>query len=512
MIDALTERMGRIIATPRGFYIFIGLYIGAVFLARAVPFPGSSDDTAELLLHSQYFAWGYELKNPPLMSWLVIAAQQLFGVSLLSVEAVKFALLLLAYLFLYRAAREILKDDRLAALAALSPVALYSVAWILAWKYSHSVLLLTMCVVTFYALLRLEKRGDLASYVIFGVIVGLGLISKYNYLLFVIALIVAMMTDPGLRARLTDRRILLSLAIAGAIALPALLWFIAHSGELQGLINYKFQISVERDRLGAAGLGLISVAKATLDFLVPLIFLLGFFFWRAFMPLRAGPVPSDRWRPVLGLSLLLMTAVILIAVLGFGASRFQFRYLYVFILFPIYFFARVQGIGAGERALNRFGAVLMLLCAVVPLLLLAKFWFEPLRCRKCPLHIPYPAFAEDIRRAGFERGTIVSHFSRYKNGGILRPFFPDSRIVDLKLLDLADPPPNIDAGQCLLIWDNVDDASVGEGVIELARRRFDVAAEALTPIQTIARPMVNGPERIIRLGFILIAEGAGKCR
>ena len=82
MIDALADRMGRMIATPRGFTIFASLCIGAVFLARAVPFPGSSDDTAELLLHSQYFAWGYELKNPPLMSWLVIAAQQLFGVSL----------------------------------------------------------------------------------------------------------------------------------------------------------------------------------------------------------------------------------------------------------------------------------------------------------------------------------------------------------------------------------------------------------------------------------------------
>jgi hypothetical protein len=344
------------------------------------------------------------------------------------------------------------------------------------------------------------------------VIAGLGLIAKYNYLLFVIALIVAAMTEPGLRARLGDRRILLSFAIALAIALPPLVWFVAHSGELQGLIDYKFQISPEKDRLGAAGLGLISVAKAYLDFLMPLIFLLGLFFWRAFTPLRAGAVPSDRWRPVLGISLLLMTAVILIGVPAFGVSRFQFRYLYVFILFPIYFFARVQGIGAGERALNRFGAVLMLLGAIVPLLLLAKFWFEPLWCRKCPLHIPYPAFAEDIRRAGFERGTIVSHFSRYKNGGILRPFFPDARIVDLKLLDLADPPPNVDAGQCLLIWDDVDDPGVREGVIALAGRRFDVEAKALTPMQTIARPMVNGPKRIIRLGIIVIPEGAGKCR
>ena len=512
MIDALTGRMGRIIATPRGFTIFVGLYIGAVFLARAVPFPGSSDDAAELLLHSQVLAWGYELKNPPLMSWLVIAAQKLFGVSLLSVEAVKFALLLLAHLFLYRAARQILKDDRLAALAALSPVALYSVAWILAWKYSHSVLLLTMCVVTFTALLRLDARGNLASYVLFGVIVGLGVISKYNYLLFVIALIVAAMTEPGLRARLVDRRILLSLAIAAAIALPPVAWFLNHSGELQALIDYKFQISPRRDRLGAAGLGLISVAKAYLDFLVPLIFLLALFFWRAFTPLRAGAVPADRLRPVLGISLLLMTAVIVIAVVAFGASRFQFRYLYVFILFPIYFFSRVQGIGAGERVLDRFAAVLMLLCVIVPLMFLAKFWFEPLWCRKCHLHIPYPAFAEDIRRAGFERGTIVSHFSRYKNGGILRPFFPDARIIDLKLLALADPPRNIDAGQCLLIWDDVDDASVRQGVIALAARRFDVEAAALRPMQTIARPMVNGPKRIIRLGFILIPEGAGKCR
>ncbi|MCH7711531.1 MAG: hypothetical protein IH903_07825 [Proteobacteria bacterium] len=94
----------------------------------------------------------------------------------------------------------------------------------------------------------------------------------------------------------------------------------------------------------------------------------------------------------------------------------------------------------------------------------------------------------------------------------MRPFFPDARIIDLKLLALADPPRNIDAGQCLLIWDDVDDASVRQGVIALAARRFDVEAAALRPMQTIARPMVNGPKRIIRLGFILIPEGAGKCR
>ncbi len=110
MIDAFTGRMGRIIATPRGFYVLIGVFIAVIFLIQTFLFPSAPQDAAEQLLFSQAFAPVYDLHNPPLFTWLVIAAQQVFGITIFSFAAVKFTLLFLTYLFIYRSAQDILED------------------------------------------------------------------------------------------------------------------------------------------------------------------------------------------------------------------------------------------------------------------------------------------------------------------------------------------------------------------------------------------------------------------
>ncbi len=99
-----------------------------------------------------------------------------------------------------------------------------------------------------------------------------------------------------------------------------------------------------------------------------------------------------------------MAVVIVLLILAFEATQWNKPYMLVFILFPIYFFTRVQAVEAGERTLNRFTAVLMLLAALVPVMLLAKYVVDPLRCGKCRFHIPFAAFAEDLRRAAFRAG------------------------------------------------------------------------------------------------------------
>ena len=120
---------GRHLEGPKGFYIIISSVLVTLFLIRGFLFDGATNDDAEQLLFSQDFAWGYILGNPPLYTWIVIAAQQVIGINLPSVTAVKFTLLWLTYHFLFKSARMVLDDDRLAIVAALSPFGFYYVAW-----------------------------------------------------------------------------------------------------------------------------------------------------------------------------------------------------------------------------------------------------------------------------------------------------------------------------------------------------------------------------------------------
>jgi len=59
--------------------------MAAVFMVQAVVLSllrsGTSYDGAEQLLYTQYFDFGYGRSQPPLFTWMLIAVQQVFGVS-----------------------------------------------------------------------------------------------------------------------------------------------------------------------------------------------------------------------------------------------------------------------------------------------------------------------------------------------------------------------------------------------------------------------------------------------
>ena len=74
-------------------------------------------------------------------------------------------------------------DARWAVVAALAPLAMYYVAWDAVLNYSNTVLLLPACTATFYCRLRLQRDPRLRWYCAFGLALGIGVMSKDNYLI-----------------------------------------------------------------------------------------------------------------------------------------------------------------------------------------------------------------------------------------------------------------------------------------------------------------------------------------
>jgi len=515
MINRLSVWFGRLISSPRGFHAFIGLYLAVTFVVRTALFPGASTDDSEQLLFSQSFAWGYELGNPPLITWLVIASHQIFGVSIAATEAVKFLMLLLTYSLLFFSARRILGDGLAAAVSALSFLAIYFFAWEFVVNFSHTVMLSAFCVGLFYTLLRLEDRPDWPAYVALGAVLGFGFLSKYSFAMFALSLTAAALMDARLRVRLMDWHIFLTLAIALVIFLPHGAWMVAGAEGIDEVLRDRLKISGPGAGYGAdLAKGLGQFAIALLEFPSPWMLLALAFFWRALGPLRVSGGETARYRRLLGIQLGLLVILLLVPTFALSATHFRTSYMLSLILLPLYFFTRVVACPGSGKSLARFALVLVMVGAVVPVMLVFKFVTEPGGCKRCYFHVPYAEIAGELRKAGFARGTIITRSHAHAISGNLRPYFPDSRIISTTYRRYR-PPRLSAAGPCLLIW-----PMTGGRRTERRKRRLINSAKILlgvdidpaTKVRTITRRLAMSESRRVHYQYIIARGGAGDCR
>jgi len=510
--DAAAQEMAPIFVSPRGLAAALGLYLLALFLLRGLLFPAASGDDAEQLLLAQSLEPGYMVRNPPLYSWLMNGAVRILGVSATTAVAVRFLLLAFAYLCLYRAAALVLGEGRLAALAALSPVALYFVGWHLVRSNTNSVLLVAMCAATLYALLALERTGRTGWYLALGGAVGLGLLSKYNYGIFALALLTAALLEPAMRRRLADRRTLIAATLAVAVFAPYGIWLLGELDQLGGSARTRFVMA--EGGWWAALRPLVEVPRSLLGFLMPLILILAAFLWPAFRRLPGealAEAPSARHRRMLGRFLLIQLALVAVLALATGAGRVPNKYLLIFTPFPIWFFARVEAARVAEIALDRVGAALAAVALVIPVVLVGKLLIDPLHCRVCYFHVDYGALAADLRANGFEGGTVVAHYYPYMISGNLRRFFPDSRFVSTKHPDFV-PPERAAPGQCLVIWSAETEAGMEASMVGWTQGLFGFGAEVESLRREAVVPIRYGWGRTTRFTYRLFPNGAGRCR
>ena len=94
---------------------------------------------------------------------------------------------------------------------------------------SHTVALLFAACMFFFFFVRALQRPTVVNYAMAGVSIGIGILSKYNFVLLPLAAAIALLPDRQLRRRLFDWRTLLMVAVAAAIVTPHALWFLDQS-------------------------------------------------------------------------------------------------------------------------------------------------------------------------------------------------------------------------------------------------------------------------------------------
>lgn len=492
-----------VVLAPWRFAVLLTLWLIVLYAARVAAFPGASDDDAEALFYTQTLALGYKPTQPPLYFWLVMAAEQVVGVGIAAVEAVKFLCLWAMTLFLFAAGRLVLDDGRLAALAAFSVFGLFYVGWDTVMNYSHSVLLATAVAASLFCVLRLERFGGIGAYVALGVALGVGFLAKYNFALFVVPFAAAALADPGLRPRLLSRRMLVALAIAIALPLPHWIWLAVHP---LGVLNTGAWKPGDGTVLG----GLFSVVTSALLFVLPLAAVAAACMPGAFRPLRdaADGPEGQRRRRLFERYAAGVFGLIVAIVVAFTVTKVRVHWMMVLVPMPIYLVLRARATAVDGRGYERLAAVLTLGALVILAGVGVRALTAPMICRKCNFFVPYETLARDLRADGFHGGTIVATDYPNQLAGNLRRFFPDSRFISTRDQRFLPPPRPGHGDACLAIWNPSRDGS--------EREALDLAAHVLhTPVpppgqrdvRTISAPIPRAGGRRIELAYVWLDCG-----
>ncbi len=405
--------------TPRLVFIWIAVYLTLHVLLRLTLGETLETDEAEQMLLGQWFLAGYD-GQPPLYTWLQHGLFSLFGHSLATLSVFKNLLQLITCGFIFLSARRLCGRDSLAALATLSMIMIPQFAWESQRDLTHTPLVVCLAAASLFGFLVAVERKHLIDYATLGILLGLGLLTKHNYVLFAGCLVVTgLTTGPG-RKLLLDRRTAITVALAVAISSSYVSWFIGNA-DLATSSAHKLGTEVRWERMS----GLKDLIVSAIAYLTPLWIALLFFplgYLRLGRNLLRGRAPYhlERYLPIL-------FTVLVLAVLILGVTHFKDRWMHpVLFLFPALFFAGLPA-NTDPRRVRWYTFSTLFMGTSLLVAMFAHVVAADLIGKHPSRNFPFPAIADQIRASGFERGLIVG-----ENGwvaGNLKYLLPESKAV-----------------------------------------------------------------------------------
>ena len=445
----------------------------------------------------QSLSLGYQLRQPPLYEWLLWIVQQIVGTGLISHLLIRYVLIASLGVATFIATHTISRDNRWSAAASLSLILSYPVGWQFHEWATQTLLLSIACLLTLAAVIRFLDRPAWIAATFIGLAAGLGLMSKFSFLLFLGGMILAIVSIPATRARLADARLLLAAAIAVAMVSPYIWWLIAVRGDLVNMASERLTSS-NQSHIVRSAIGLLRLAWSLPAFLMPWLAFVAVAAWPAFRPSGKSRAPAPLPERIVLRGMLFAAVLMAIGVLGFGANNIGERYMHpILITAPAYVFARIARIAPYEPHLRRLIGLVMIVMLVLFSIRVLAFTQNPLsrmaRAESQPFVIPFEGLARALKQRGIVDGTVVSPSAR--QAGNLRAFLPGLRGIAGDTSRFERPPRRAsDARSCVMVWNEKES--------DFARRISPTAASAGERIE-VAVPVIF---RGIRSGVWFLAR------
>jgi len=499
------------------------LFVLKLFASSAVVF-----DYAKEVYHAQELRWIYDAANPPLYTWLLHVFQKLFGVELWSVLALSLLLLFGIFAAGFALARQALPTVGLAALATWS-VMLVGQYHRIQYSMTHSLLAAIACALALWLMLRATRDRRLGDYALLGVVVAVGLLSKFIFLASFLAMIAAALAGPSGRRMALTPKFCVTLLLAAVLSAPIIQ---AASGGWSRLVEI-FQSRSGRDASDGYLTGVLQGFGSLVESAGNYAFLLAIAMAVAILPVfvrRGSPFPTGTvtpepiaagWEVKMVRHVLIAGVVFLmVAIVALEVSIVKGRFLHVFLYpLPILAVAIVARHVPGAAGLRRYFWVLAAIG--VGTVVVRAVNLSPACLGRCHELVPYDRLAERLSAAGFRQGTILALGVRL--GGNLRLRFPASRVdAVVDPFRPAAPPPGR-RGQCLIVWSlkGVRDGARLEPLFESAGLAHAGGLRGVkvgtVPVEwrwhglQVFNPQRDWKARRITWRYVLLPEGTPTC-
>lgn len=501
--DSLT-RSYDFAVTGAGFFTLFFVYIVASILLRLWISPVLGTDEIEQALLANDWRLGYNPRQPPLYTWILLSGYSVFGRTLIAHVVVKYGVLAAMFGAAYLAGRRLLKSPERAALAAYALVLLYNIGWGAHVGYTHSLLLSVFIFLTLWAMPRAFESKRVLDYAALGVVLGLGFLTKFSFAVFLLPLLIACCLVAPLRAGLVNWRTLIAILVAALILAAPVNWMIHARYSYVAVLRDVTGVGERPSYFANVSAGLLSLIEGVASFLAP-FWLAALIFWRT---LRAKSRNAEPWLRAMLIALGVTFAGLVAAVFIAQVTDFKPRYMHPILLTtPLLFFFWL-----GHRPANR-GAQLWLAGIAAAFVigvfagLAGQAIAEPRGCKNCWLQMPVPALAAELQRQGLGEGAILAENAHI--GGNLRLFLPHARVYSPDY-PMAEAAPT-GAGLCLLIWNSrMHGQSPPQPLTQYLMEHFG-GAFGNGPTIYVTEPLLRGGGRTDSFGVMRVTGRNGDC-
>jgi len=388
------------LSIEKKFFLLIGVYFLLHIIVRVFVSGSLEFDEAEQILFSQTLSWGYG-SQPPLYEWLQKIFFTVFGLNIFSLSLFKNSLFVLIYLFLYKSAQIILKDSLKAILASTALLLTYTYSWQSMHQLTHAILALSISVVTFFVFLRLLETKETKHYLSLGLLVGLGILSKYNYSFFILALFAAALTIEDFRKTILNKRSWLILILACLISAPHFIW-VATNFQLATLRLTEMQMDANKAK------GLLDLLLCLLAILGPFVFVFAIFFPKVFSKNKLFSKSDNQFKQLLERFFVAAVAITAVWVVIFRIVDFEERWLQlIFFIFPLYLFLRIKGKDISRLRIKVYAYTIFFSSLILIIMLTTCVLFPDTFGYK-RLHYPIAELSKEVKAEGFEQGLVLS--------------------------------------------------------------------------------------------------------
>ena len=319
---------------------WVSLYLGLHLFIRMAFSQTLQVDDAEQVRHAQELLLGYPIPQPPLYSWISWGLFQLLGTGLFALTLLKYTLITLTFWLTWVVSGYLFIHTQTRWLATSAYLLMPSFAWHMHQGFTHTILLGFAIILTLHALLRFHQQPSNINALYLGSAIGIGLMAKYSFLLFIVLLLLSAISIESFRKQLLSRQGLLLLVPLCLITLPHLSWLLAHQQEVFGAIDGKLKVThgnllIERFE------SLLQFSLAAIAFVAPLVLLYLGVAGTRFLPGKQRARTDSQ--QLLNRFYLLLILITVVLALFISMPHFKMRWFHpLMMIFPLWMLSWIE--------------------------------------------------------------------------------------------------------------------------------------------------------------------------